>query len=162
MLGRVPVGEETFLIVQQAGGASDGAWFGNFSPDDVLLYSDAPFPSAVLVVFDDPVFAVGAQVQAGDYGRFLGFIGAFGPDGNAIGAPFSADGESTENADGSALVLGLSAETAIIKAVSFSATVLDRTGNVVRQDFALDFVSCNAPPSLDVPEPARSRCSALA
>lgn len=163
-----PSGEATFTIVQQAGGPADGGWYGNFAPDEVLLYTTGDEPPAwgrflyLRIDFDEPVFAVGAQIQAGQYGMFRGSIGAYAFDDSGAlihSHLFQAGGNSTEEADGSALFLGVQSETTVpmINSVTFAAIhPLDgqATNPFVFGDFAINVVSFRAAERVEVPEPA--------
>lgn len=163
-----PSGEAAFTIVQQAGGPADGGWYGNFAPDEVLLHTSGDEPPAwgrflyLRIDFDEPVFAVGAQLQAGQYGMFRGSIGAYAFDGSGAlihGHVLAAAGNSTEEADGSALFLGVRSETPapMINSVTFGAIYRldgEATNPMVFGDFAINFISFRAPERVEVPEPA--------
>jgi len=89
-------------------------WDGNFSPGDELIFNSL-FGTPIIMEFDQPVFGVGANIQGSFFGRFTGVIEVFDMDGTLI-ERFSREGESNDNADGSAIFIGIVSDTPIARA----------------------------------------------
>ncbi len=112
-------------------------WGGNFAPGDHLIWNqDAQ--GDIVVNFGMGVFGVGAQVQTDFFGAFTGTISAFGSTGNLLGS-FMFNGNSTSDADNSAVFAGILDTTPDIFSVSFSAT--DQFGSVGFAINQLDIVT---------------------
>ena len=113
------------------------SWNGNFSPDDFLLSTG--FGGSILITFEEPISAAGAQIQRAALGNFTGRIEAFDADGISLGA-FTRDGVSDQVADDSAILLGIVSPDDDIMSISFD--VRGPQFAINRLDFTL------------VPEPA--------
>ncbi len=77
------------------------AWSGNFAPGTTLLWT-TPFlgGSDITLTFKNPIYAVGAQIQADDGGPFTAQITVNGTQS------FTENGVSNANADNSAIFIG--------------------------------------------------------
>lgn len=130
---------------------------GIFMPGDQLLsQSSSNLSDPILVGFDQPVAAVGAQVQALPGGVFTGIMDVFDPSGTLLGE-VTAPGNNTGTADGSAPFVGAISTSADIGFVVFSAA----RGNPLfpkEGDVAVNAVSVFYP----VPEPASAGLLAVA
>jgi hypothetical protein len=82
------------------------SWFGNFGPDDPVLYSET---GPIEFVFSEDIFAFGANIQPSNFGAFLGSITAYDALDNEIGS-FTKNGMSNNFNDGSAIFLGIGSE----------------------------------------------------
>jgi hypothetical protein len=133
------VGPSNFTLMQQS-----VTWAGNFSPGDFLIWNqDATNftgnAGPIGVVFNIPVQAAGAQIQADFFGAFTATV----CDQNAN--CFSEAGNSNSNGDGSAIFIGMT-DPAGITFLTFS--VVDINGN---NDEAIDTVFFRQ--GTTVPEP---------
>jgi hypothetical protein len=124
----------------------DATWGGNFASGQAALWSggfDANFQTQagglLGVGFSRGVRGVGAQIQRNLFGSFVATITAYGVNG-LLGS-FSVNGDSTGDADGSAVFLG----------------IYDPTGSITRVTFDVaggDFAIGGPLVSTAVPEPA--------
>jgi hypothetical protein len=133
------VGPSNFTLMQQSVN-----WNGNFSPGDFLIWNQdltnfTGNAGPIGVVFNTPVQAAGAQIQADFFGAFTATV--CDQNGNC----FSEAGNSNSNGDGSAIFIGMT-DPAGIAFLTFS--VVDINGN---NDEAIDTVFFRQGPS--VPEP---------
>jgi hypothetical protein len=98
-------------------------WLGNFAPGDALIFTFAS-TGPISLLFDTPIFGVGAQIQTPALGPFTGFITAFDTNNATLGS-FSLNGSSTTTVQGggdnSAIFLGLRDTTASISRIEFGA-----------------------------------------
>ena len=132
------VGPSNFTLMQQSVN-----WNGNFSPGDFLIWNqDATNftgnAGPIGVVFNTPVSAAGAQIQADFFGAFTATVC------DQAGNCFSELGNSNSNSDGSAIFIGIANDPGITF-LTFSVT--DVNGN---NDEAIDTVSFR---NGSVPEP---------
>ncbi len=123
------VGPTNFTSMQQS-----VSWSGNFAPGDWLIWNQdlnnfTGNAGPIGVVFNTPVTAAGAQIQADFYGVFTATVC------DNLGNCFSEAGNSTPNGDGSAIFIGIREPTASINFLTFS--VVDVNGN---NDEAIDTV----------------------
>jgi hypothetical protein len=138
------VGGAQIFRVDQGNG-----WSGNFAPGDKLLY--AVPTTTVLISFSTPVRGVGAQLQSDMLGGFTITLDAL-DTGNHLLASFTTTGNSTIDADNSAIFLGLLDDAPTIARIGY---VLNFGLNSNVSGFALnrlDMVTASS--SLEpVPEP---------
>jgi len=92
-------------------------WGGNFSPGDELIFN-SPSSNPITIDFERPVFGVGANIQVELPGRFTGVIETYDIVGNLI-ERFTREGKSNENADGSAIFIGILSDTRIARAAFY-------------------------------------------
>ena len=83
-----------------------GSWYGNFSPNDPVIYSEG---GPIEFVFNEDIFAFGANIQSQNFGDFLASITIYDADDNQIGA-FDKWGSSNNMNDGSAIFLGIGSD----------------------------------------------------
>jgi PEP-CTERM motif-containing protein len=122
------VGPTNFTAMQQGPG-----WSGNFTPGDWLIWNQdinnfTGNAGPIGVVFNTPVSAAGAQIQADFFGAFTATI--CDQSGNC----FSEAGNSNGNADGSAIFIGIANDPGI---TFLTFSVVDINGN---NDEAIDTV----------------------
>jgi PEP-CTERM motif len=94
-------------------------WFGNFAPDESLLWTNSPGQGPLTILFDQGVPGAGTQIQADFYGPFTVEMTAYDLNLNVLGS-FREDGVSNNMGDGSAIFLGVTDSTADIGAISYS------------------------------------------
>ena len=97
------IGTQNFERLDQGNG-----WSGNFLPGDHLLWNEgAQFQTGIDigVLFNNPSFGGGAQIQSDFFGPFTATLTAFDGSGNLIGTTVMA-GNSNSNNDGSAIFIG--------------------------------------------------------
>jgi hypothetical protein len=133
------VGPSNFTLMQQSVN-----WNGNFTPGDFLIWNqDATNftgnAGPIGVVFNTPVSAAGAQIQADFFGAFTATV--CDQSGNC----FSEAGNSNSNGDGSAIFIGIANDPGI---TFLTFSVVDINGN---NDEAIDTVFFRQGTS--VPEP---------
>ena len=93
-------------------------WNGNFAPGAALLWNqDAT--NTITLQFSAGLAAVGAQMQRDTFGAFTGSIEAFNSLNTSLGL-FTLGGNSTSNADNSAIFMGVNDTTADIFKVVFT------------------------------------------
>ncbi|QEI40724.1 hypothetical protein BMF77_01296 [Dolichospermum sp. UHCC 0315A] len=119
----------SFLILQEGNSAS-----GNFAPGDNLLWSRGA-NGPITIAFANPVFGAGAQIQAIYYGSFTANLTAYDVSNNSLGT-FNLPGLSNENADNSAIFIGVKDSTASIAKLTFSVPVA-----ATPENFAINGVS---------------------
>ena len=122
------VGTTNFTSMQQS-----VTWNGNFTPGDFLIWNQdvnnfTGNAAPIGVVFNTPVSAAGAQIQADFFGAFTATVC------DQAGNCFSEAGNSNSNGDGSAIFIGIANDPGII-GLTFS--VVDINGN---NDEAIDTV----------------------
>jgi hypothetical protein len=128
----------TFSLLDQSSG-----WLGNFAPGETVLTTDF-WPGPLSIKFSDPIQGIAFQIQSDLYDDFTGSIEAFDTFGNSLGL-FAFAGVSNDNADDSALTLGLLSDLMDISSI----TVDLASGQL--DTFAINHVSIlGAPPA--VPE----------
>ncbi len=133
------VGPSNFTSMQQS-----VSWNGNFAPNDWLIWNQdvsnfTGNAGPIGVVFNTPVSAAGAQIQADTFGAFTATVC------DQRGTCFSEAGNSNSNSDGSAIFIGIANDPGI----SFlTFTVVDINGN---NDEAIDTVYFSG--SSTTPEP---------
>lgn len=127
------------------------SWAGNFTPGERLFYQ--PFAGSYTISFATPVQGAGFNIQAGYYGVFTATLSAYG-SGNVLFDTVQVTGNSTGDADGSAVFLGLTSDLADITAITINAQqIVNPLEGIIDTSFAinqLQIVSNVAP----VPEPA--------
>jgi len=97
-------------------------WFGNFTVGDELLFTQGDNGPLNLNGFSQTLSGIGANIQPNLVpSDFTALIQAFDAGGNPIGS-FSENGTSTNNADGSAIFIGLT-NVPGIASVTFSVTI---------------------------------------
>jgi hypothetical protein len=121
------VGPTNFTLMQQS-----VTWAGNFTPGDYLIWNQnlddfTGNAGPIGIVFNTPVEAAGAQIQADFFGDFTATVC------DQLGNCFSETGDSNGDSDGSAIFIGLKDPTAEIQFLTF--TVTDINGN---NDEAID------------------------
>jgi hypothetical protein len=131
---------EDFWVRQQ-----DVNWAGNFATGMGLIFNGAATgfgnsPASIAVTFDNPIYGVGAFIQADFFGAFTGTMTLYDYLYQPLGT-FSANGLSEYN-PGTALFLGAYSSD-LIYAVEFSAIGVGPT----EPDFAIGTM-------LTIPEPA--------
>lgn len=132
------------------------SWIGNFTPGDAVLWtsadgSDATTSATLLLTFDQPIYGLGAQIQANYYGPFSATLELF--DGSSLLGMFGISGLSTADADGSAPYLGALDSLTSITAARFTlaAPAQDCADLLMNCGFALgrvDLRVVSEPPSL--------------
>ena len=139
-LGQIGVvGPTNFTSMQQ--GVS---WAGNFTPGDWLIWNQdvnnfTGNAGPIGVVFNTPVTAAGAQIQADFFGAFTATVC------DQVGNCFSEAGNSNSNGDGSAIFIGIANDPGI---TFLTFSVVDIHGN---NDEAIDTVFFHNGPT--TPEP---------
>jgi hypothetical protein len=138
--------------------APGGAWNGNFSPGDSLLYNNMALDGIggpVSIVFGSLVSGAGANYQTNFHGDFTVRISAFDALDNLLGS-FHVAGFASNLADGSTVFLGVTSTFTDIRRIEFNGlTAASRP-----QDFAinqLDIVTGFRP----IPSPAAALPFAL-
>ncbi len=131
----MPSGND-FLRVDQGSG-----WGGNFAAGDRLLWTNID-NGPMVISFDKPVSAAGAQIQADFYGAFTATINVYDASNNLIGT-FNFNGNSNGNADNSAIFLGAADTSPTIKRIEYSV-VSSATPN---DDFAVNQLDIIDPPT---------------
>ncbi|RJP88862.1 MAG: IPTL-CTERM sorting domain-containing protein [Desulfobacteraceae bacterium] len=111
-------------------GPGCSGWSGVFNPCDALLWTqDTVGP--MVIVFDPPVAAAGAQIQSDTFGAFTARIDVYNSANSLIGS-FSLGGTSSGAGDNSAIFLGASDPAgATIARIEYSC-------NTVSSDFAIN------------------------
>lgn len=128
-----------------------GSWDGNFAPGDALLWTNNVNEAQIIFDFSTDIFGGIAQLQSEQLGEFTGSLMAFDEFGNPTGITISAQGESTQLEDNSALYLFTLEDDANVHRLVFSVT--DFSGSPI--DFAinrLDFLQC-PPVGAEIPVP---------
>lgn len=136
------IGTQNFERLDQSNG-----WSGNFLPGDALLWNEGGFQQTGIdigVLFNQLVAGGGAQIQADFFGTFTATLTAFDGGGNVIGTTVMA-GNSTSNADGSAIFIGFNSGSANVAFLNFN--VVDAFGG---DSLAIDTLSIY---TSTVPEP---------
>jgi hypothetical protein len=103
-------------------------WSGNFTPGDALVWNEGAFQQTGIdigVLFFNPSFGGGAQIQADFFGAFTATLTAFDTLGNVIGTTVM-NGNSTSAADGSAIFIGFQSSSANVGFLNFN--VVDAFG----------------------------------
>lgn len=103
-----------------------GGWNGNFAPGDHVLFTGAMDdgslnPGPIKIVFSQPVYGVGAQIQSVDQTFFTAEIQLFDASNNLL-ASATRSGFSSNTADNTAIYLGMASSSTPIYAVQFSIT----------------------------------------
>jgi hypothetical protein len=122
------VGPTNFTSMQQS-----VTWNGNFTPGDFLIWNQdinnfTGNAGPIGVVFNTPVSAAGAQIQADFFGAFTATVC------DQAGNCFSEAGNSNSNGDGSAIFIGIANDPGI---AFLTFSVVDINGN---NDEAIDTV----------------------
>lgn len=81
---------------------AQGSWVGNFTPGDEVMAANSP----IEILFNEDIFAFGANIQTPNFDFFTGSLTAYDMFGNVVGS-YTRDGKSTWNKDGSAIFLGI-------------------------------------------------------
>src|SRR5579875_1245390 len=144
---QVTNGSQVFSSIQQG-----NTWGGNFTAGDNLLFccnfSGTPSGGPYTITFASPIRAVGAQFQSLDFGAFTATITAFGA-GNTNFGSVTEIGASNDNADGSAIFLGVQSSATDILAIQLNVTF-----SASPDPFAINTLSINTGSTSGVPEPA--------
>ena len=135
----------TAQLYEQCCAGITGTFDGNFSPGDIVFYTDKSGP--LTLAFDTPVQIAGAQILDNVYGPFTAQIEAF--SGKTLLGTFSESGVTTTSADGSAIFLGVEDLSEGITSVEFSITEAPEGRPLT--DFAINQVTLQA---RSVPEPS--------
>lgn len=132
------------------------SWIGNFAIGDAVLWtsvdgSDALTSASLLLSFAQPVYGLGAQIQANYYGAFSATLELF--DGAVPLGLFVISGLSTVDGDGSAPYLGAVDSLPSITAARFTLTTpaQDCSDLLLNCGFALgrvDLRGVGEPPTL--------------
>ena len=114
------VGGTNFTSMQQS-----VTWNGNFTPGDFLIWNQdvnnlTGNAGPIGVVFNTPVSAAGAQIQADFFGAFTATVC------DQAGNCFSEAGNSNSNGDGSAIFIGIANDPGI---TFLTFSVVDISGN---------------------------------
>lgn len=115
---------------------STGGWSGNFAPGDALLWT-VQTTGPIEIELDTPVAGVGAQIQSDAFGGFTGTIRVYDGDDNLLGE-YSFPGNSTSDADNTALFLGILSDTEDISRIVF---LVEGSLTDPSSDFAINLVS---------------------
>lgn len=137
-----PAPANTLSLLDQSSG-----WLGNFTSGETLLTTDY-WPGPLEIEFEAPIQGIAFQIQSDLYGDFSGVIEAFDSLGNSLGF-FDFDGVSTDDADGSAITIGVLSDVQDIASI----TVDVDTG--LLDTFAINHASVFGPippPPPEVPE----------
>ncbi len=102
-------------------------WRGNFQVGDALLFSTAGSSGPFSIEFSEPVFGVGAQIQATTFGSFRAHIRAFDGDDDEVLHEI-VNGQSNFAQNNSAIFVGVRASTPVIRRIEISAEVFTFTG----------------------------------
>ena len=121
------------------GFTQSGNWNGNFARGDRLLYGTAG--GDMLVDFNLGVSAVGAQIQADNFGAFSATISAYDVS-NVMLETYTVAGNSSNASNNSAIFIGISRTSADIDRIRFN----------VATAYSISRVSLSTD-SLNVPEP---------
>jgi hypothetical protein len=124
-------------------------WNGNFTPGDALVWNEGGFAQTGIdigVLFNNPSFGGGAQIQADFFGAFTATLTAFDTLGNVIGV-VTMPGNSNSNGDGSAIFIGFQSSSANVGFLNFN--VVDAFGG---DSLAIDTLTIYNTGT--VPEPA--------
>jgi hypothetical protein len=108
-----------------------------------LLWTKGNGPD-ITINFSSPVFGAGAQIQSDFQGDFIAQVTDSG------GNTYTENGTSNNNADGSAIFIGLLSTLADIVQISFTLTDAPYGET---NDFAIGTLELNAPPPPSVPGP---------
>jgi PEP-CTERM motif len=117
------IGTQNFERLDQGNG-----WSGNFLPGDHLLWNEGAFGQTGIdfgVAFNNLSAGGGAQIQSDFFGPFTATLTAFDSGGNLIGTTVM-NGNSTSNADGSAIFIGFQSTSANVAFLNFN--VVDQFG----------------------------------
>jgi hypothetical protein len=121
---------------------------GNFTTGDHLLLNNSFSNFPLTIAFASPVFGAGANIQLDLLqGAFTATIEAF--DGNTSLGTFTEDGNSNQNADGSAIFIGVLDTNEEITSIVFGINNPPSFGG----DFAINTLQLVTAPTA-VPEPA--------
>jgi hypothetical protein len=96
----------------------DNGWFGNFAPGDAVLWTNFTV-GPMIIEFDHPVIAAGAQIQGILPGTFTAKLEVYDVS-NTLIASFTLPGNSTGSDDNSAIFLGVSDTGPTIKRIVYS------------------------------------------
>ena len=110
----VSMPSEDFQRVDQSTG-----WAGNFASGDHLLWTVVPNNGPIVITFDNPVKGAGAQIQTDFFGPFTATIHVYDASNTLIGS-FNSAGNSTGDADNSAIFLGVMDTSPTIKRIEYS------------------------------------------
>jgi hypothetical protein len=103
-------------------------WSGNFLPGDHLIWNEGGSQQTGIdigVLFNNLSAGGGAQIQADFFGPFTATLTAFDSLGNVIGQTVM-NGNSTSNADGSAIFIGFHSNSSNVGFLNFN--VVDQFG----------------------------------
>jgi PEP-CTERM motif len=121
-------------------------WNGNFAPGDHLLWTAGANGPVTMSYTVGGVSAIGTQLQSDAFGAFTATITAFDSSNNVLGS-FTENGNSTPNADNTAIFLGVTSSSADIFKITYSVT------SGLGQDFGMNQLDFTSGPS-STPEPS--------
>jgi hypothetical protein len=107
----------------------DNGWWGNFALGDAVLWTHFTV-GPMIIEFDHPVIAAGAQIQGAFPGTFTAKLEVYDVS-NTLIASFTLPGNSTSASDNSAIFLGVLDTGPTIKRIVYSVDNLT-------QDFAIN------------------------
>jgi hypothetical protein len=122
-------------------------WNGNFTVGDKLINNNSLSYFPFTITFGSPVLGAGANIDLDHFGPFTATIEAF--DGNTSLGTFTEDGNSTSNADGSAIFIGVLDTNAEITSIVFGINNPPASAG----DIAINTLQLVTAPTA-VPEPA--------
>jgi len=127
-----------------AGCPNYDGWFGNFSPDDKLIWTDGNGSGPLDLNLSQGVAGIGAQIGADYYGNFVARLSVY--NGATLLGTATASGSENGNADNSAVFLGVMD----LDGANITKAVLSLDScTAACNDFSINQVSLNS-----VPEPA--------
>jgi hypothetical protein len=147
-VGTTTPGNVEFRISQPGDGnfrrQTEGpSWFGTFSYGDAIIWNFHGSDS-MRIDFATPTDRVGAQIGAGYFGPFIGYITVFDADHNALGS-FSAEGTNNGAEDGSAPFLGVVSTAFDIASVEFRMEDFDGDDDLAINRLDVNFGASCAP-----------------
>lgn len=119
-------------------------WAGNFGPGEELLWTSGD-SGPMIFAFNGGIAGFGAQIQRNTFGPFTARIEAFDSSANSLGF-FTLAGNSTSDADDSAIFVGILSDSNDIFRISI--------GVIGDQDFAINDPRIQGDGVTIAPEPA--------
>lgn len=120
-------------------------WSGDFAPGDALLWT-RNVAGDLILDFSVNIWGGGAQIQRDAFGAFTGTLSAYDSGLNLLGS-FSLAGNSTSNADNSAMFMGIFSTDSNIRRLVFSV-------DSGAEDFAINYFEFLQCPTTPIPIPA--------
>lgn len=122
---------------------------GNFAPGDQLLWTSGS-NGPISLAFSAPISGFGLQWQSDYFGSFTAILSAYDSDDNLLGS-YTREGNSTSDADNSAIFLGILSGSDNISRVLLSVPVT----TYASQDFAVNTATVQTTGAMStVPEPS--------